>query len=473
MSTSMLEKIFHPQSIAMVGRVAPVAGGHTFVHPHLEFGYTGKIYPVNPNYSEVLGLKAYPSLKDIPGPVDYVISAVPASRVLSLLQDCSQKGVKFVHLFTALFSETGRPEATELEQEVLKQSRELGIRLIGPNCLGIYYPQQGISWHEELPRKSGVVGLITQSGGLASALTRSAAMRGIYFSKAISYGNALDLNESDFLDYLSQDPETKIIMMYIEGVKDGQKFFNSLRQATSIKPVIILKGGQGKSGTRASASHTAALAGSTEIWKAMVTQAGATWAEDPDEFIDLAVSFYFLPPIRRNRAGVNGGSGGGSVVAADQCEAAGLDVIPLPTAIREELKEKGVPIWDWVGNPADGSIIAGIPDFSTDDLLQMMARNENFDLLITSVSAPRRGGQQEISAEACLEPYKLINNGLKPLLAVIAESNQDIDDYQGWKLTSEVKRELIAAKIPMYPTIGRAARAARKLIDYYQKEATS
>ena len=471
MSTYSMEEIFHPQSIAVVGASdSPTSRGFGFVAPLIEQGFKGKIYPVNPKYSEILELKAYPTLRDIPGSVDYVISAVPASEVLSMLEDCAQKRVKVVHLFTARFSETGRPEAAGLEQEILKQARKSGIRLIGPNCMGFYYPGHGISFRVDLPKESGPVGLASQSGQAAGELITSAASRGIRFSKAISYGNALDFNECDFLDYLAQDTETKIILMYVEGVKDGKRFARSLRHAASTKPVIIIKGGRGNAGARAVSSHTASLAGSMNVWETAVNQAGAVSAESLDELIDLTVSFHFLPPVRGLRVGVAGGGGGGSVMAADQCEEAGLDVIPLPADIREELKSQGIPIWDWVSNPADMSIRMD-DNFTPGNMLQMMARNQNFDLLIAIMGNSRRRGQQDITVEAYLEQYKLIESSQKPLLAVVPDKGPGIDNYDDWslKLTAEVRTKLIAANIPFYPTIERAARAARKLVEYYQR----
>jgi len=470
MPTHPLEEILHPQSIAVVGASGSGGRGGGFVAPLLEIGFKGRIYPVNPKYSEVSGLKAYPSLRDIPDSVDYVISAVPASQVLNMLEDCSQKGVKAVHLFTARFSETGRKEAAKLEQEVLKTARKHGIRLIGPNCMGVYYPQQGISWDDGFPKESGSAGLASQSGNVAGEIVETATSRGVYFSKAISYGNAIDFNESDYLDYFAQDPETKIILMYIEGVKDGKRFFKTLRQVASTKPVIILKGGRGKSGTRAAASHTASLAGSVEIWETAVTQAGAVSAEDLDELIDLAASFYFLPPITGRRVGVAGGAGGTSVLAADQCEEAGLDVIPLPMELREELKTRGVPIWDWIGNPADMSIRMD-DNFTTGDMLEVMARYQNFDLLIAIVRGPHHRHQKGMPVETYLEEYKLKESSQKPLLAVAVDSSQDTEDDADWiwQMMRQVKAKLIADNIPFYPTIGRAAIAARKLIDYYQR----
>lgn len=216
--THILEEILHPQSIAVVGASGNLgAGGRNYTTALLAQGFEGKIYLVNPKYSEIMGLKVYPSLKEVPGSIDYIISCVPASEVLNILEGCSQKGVKAIHLYTARFGETGRQEDAELEQKILEEARKQGIRLIGPNCVGLYYPQQRISFGDDLPKESGSVGLISQTGGGASNLIHLASLRGVRFSKVISYGNALDLNECDFLDYLSQDPETKIILMYIEG----------------------------------------------------------------------------------------------------------------------------------------------------------------------------------------------------------------------------------------------------------------
>jgi len=470
MSTHPLEEILHPRAIAVVGASNRDGRGSGFVAPLQELGYKGQIYPVNPKYSKIMGMKAYASVKDIPGVVDYVISSIPASQVLGMLEDCCQKGVKAVHLFTARFSETGRKEAVELEQEILNLARKGGIRLIGPNCMGVYYPREGISFSSGLPKESGPVGLASQSGQAVHEIVDLAAQRGLRFSKAISYGNALDFNECDYLEYFAQDPETEIIMMYVEGVRDGKRFFDSLRHTTATKPVIIVKGGRGRSGTRATASHTASLAGSREVWETAVSQAGAVSAAELEELVDLATAFYYLPPIKGRRVGIAGGSGGSSVLAADQCEEAGLDVIPLPTEIRGDLKAKGSPIWDWIGNPADFSIAWDNFDFG--EMIQMMAANENFDLLILFMSGPwQRGASRSIRnlIEEHLKRFRLeeIN---KPLLVVFQERGGSSDsDRTMQRMMNEIKMRLIAANIPIYPSIGRAARTASKIIDYYQR----
>jgi len=473
-STHPLEEVLHPRGIAVVGASNNTMQGPGFLSSLQDFGYKGQIYPVNPKYTEIMGIKAYPTVKDIPGVVDYVISSIPAPKVLGMLEDCRQKGVRAVHLFTARFSETGRPEAAELEQEILKQARSGGIRLIGPNCMGVYYPGEGISFNSALPRESGPVGLASQSGSAIHEIVSLAAQMGLRFSKAISYGNALDFNESDYLEYFAQDSETDVILMYIEGVRDGRRFYDTLRHVTASKPVIILKGGRGESGTRATASHTASLAGSMQVWETAVRQAGAVSVRHPDEMVDVAVAAHFLPPVSGRRVGVAGGAGGSSVFAADLCEEAGLDVIPLPAEIREELKAQGSQIWDWIGNPADMSIRVD-RDWDTGDMLKTMARNPNFDLLITFIHGHVHGKQGEVTAEMFLKQYRLNELGNKPLLAVMEHRQGNNDDDQTWmrELMAEVEAGFLAAGVPLYPSIERAAGAASKLIDYYQRRGTA
>jgi len=472
MSTHPLEELIHPRSIAVVGASAS-GHGDWFLSSLLQQGFKGDLYPVNPKYSEVMGLKAYAKVRDIPGPVDYVISSIPAAGVLQLIADSAEKGVKMIHLFTARFSETGRKDATELEREILRQAKKANIRLIGPNCLGLYYPAEGIAFDRNMAMKSGAVGLASQSGQAIEEITGMASHRGIYFSKAFSYGNAIDFNECDYLDYFAQDPETELILMYIEGVKDGSRFLNSLRAATAVKPVVILKGGRGEAGTRATASHTASLAGSREIWNAATDQAGAVSAEDIKELVDIALAFHFLPEIRRRNVGVVGGSGGSSVMAADLCEEAGLNVIPLPDAIRQELKGKGNAIWDWVGNPADFSISMGDESIAR-EVTTLMAAHPDFDFLITFVSGPWYLGPEPFSLEQHLKRYSLEQVRDKPVVIVFQDTaryyidDNKIMEYE--KIIADMQAKFINDGYLIYPDIKRAALAVSKMISYYEKK---
>jgi len=472
MSSHPLEELFHPQSIAVVGASpTPESQGYSYTDALIKAGFRGAIYPVNPKYQEILGLKAYAKVSDIPGPVDYVISSVPAPQVPAMIEDCGGKGVKVIHLYTARFSETGRKEAIELEREVLRLARKHGIRLIGPNCMGLYYPKQGIAFWANAVQTTGPVGLISQSGQMVGEITGTAALRGVYFSKAISYGNAIDLNECDYLEYLSQDPDTEIILMYVEGLRNGRKFFDILRRTTPHKPVIILKGGRGRAGARATASHTASLAGSTQMWKTALAQAGGVSADSVAELIDLAVAFRFLPPLVGKRVAVGGGAGGASVVAADECEEAGLDVAPLSDEFREDLKRRGISIWDWIGNPADMSIREDRA-FSIGDLFALLAPRPDYDLLILQMGGgPPGRGRWYVSVDDYLKQYKLDEIRIKPLLAVLADQAVNSDNYddESMKLVYELRKRLPQLGIPFYPTVGRAAKAASKMVDYYQR----
>ena len=259
MSEHPLEHLFHPRSVAVVGASTSQGPGGGFVTAIQEMGYQGALYPVNPKAEEIQGLKCYPSLLDVPGEVDYVISSVPARIVPQLVEDSAAKGAKAVHFFTAGFSETGEADRAGMEAHLLARARELGLRLIGPNCMGLYCPESGLSFMPGMPKEPGPVGMVSQSGANAGEFCRTGGVRGLRISKAISYGNALDLNESDFLEYLGQDTKTEIIVGYIEGVKDGQRFLRALRAAATAKPVIILKGGQTEAGARATASADSTL----------------------------------------------------------------------------------------------------------------------------------------------------------------------------------------------------------------------
>jgi len=501
-----LEEVLHPQSVAVVG-ASDDGRGSQYFSTLIEFGFKGSVYPVNPKYSMVGNMKAYPTVKDIPGPVDFVISAAPAPQIPKIMQDCADKGVKGIHLFTARFSETGRQDAAELERQILRIAKNGGVRIIGPNCMGVYYPQMGISFQPHFPKESGSMALASQSGQAAGEIINKTAQRGGLFNKAISYGNAIDFNECDFLEYFGNDPEIKIIMMYIEGPKNGSRFFTLLREVTRKKPVVILKGGRGRSGTRAVSSHTASLAGSTEVWKTAISQSGAVSVSSVDELVDVAVTFYCLPPMTGKRVGVIAGAGGATVLAADQCEEAGLDVIPLPQSIREELKSQGIQIWDWINNPADFSISMGDNDFNAQQLLKSMAMHPDFDIIISTVMVPGMGGPPPnhpggqgrppdrpgmggpppnrphgqggppwafaMSLDEVVDQYKQIND-YKPLLALIQDRSPDKDgindprEEQRWKNTCELTVKFINLKIPYYPNIERAATAASKVIDYYR-----
>lgn len=336
-----LEYLFHPRAIAIVGvstDMNKVGPGRFFVQAQIDAGFKGKIYPVGASGGRIFGRKIYRKLTDIPGEVDYVISSVPVAYAVSLMHECVAMKVRAVHMFTAGFGEISDRHGRALQDEVASIARKAGIRLIGPNCMGLFCPKTGMAFELNLPHEAGRVGLISQSGGNAIKSIRDADIRGIHYSKVISYGNAADLDEGDFLDYLRDDPETRIITAYFEGVKDGPRFRRALERAAAKKPVIIYKSGFGVSGHRAVASHTGAIAGSNRVWEALLKQVGAVQVYSMDEMLDMVSLFSRTPPPRGNRAGIIGIGGGNNVLVTDGCFRDGIQVPPFTRRIRQDLE---------------------------------------------------------------------------------------------------------------------------------------
>ena len=466
-SRASLDYIFHPKSVAVVGAFTDPYFYPAYVHWLQVDGYKGKIYPVNPAMTELLGLPVYPTLKDIPGTVDYVISCLPARLVPQLIEDCGQKGVKVVHLYTARMAETGESDRIEMEREIVRRARQLGMRIIGPNCMGIYYPEGGLPFMYCSPRQSGPVAFLSQSGGNASELVRNSSERGLRFSKAVSYGNAADLNESDLLEYFIQDPQTRFIGIYLEGAKDGRRFLQLLREAVKTKPVVILKGGRTGAGARAVASHTASLAGSESVWEALVKQAGIVPVDSLDEMADVLLAFSCMTPPRGRRVGFMGAGGGGSVQAADDLERVGLLVPRFPPEMRQEVKKFAPDTWLLINNPLDASVCG--PRDILHKTARLLADWDETDVLVVvtanSWGLDRPGAMTEFFRG--IGVYLDIAGLRKKPMAMVVPTANVPEDWK-WKWLMEVQAKLIEAGLPVYPTIPRAARAVSKVIGYYE-----
>ncbi|MCS7207759.1 MAG: CoA-binding protein [Dehalococcoidia bacterium] len=467
---SDLDALLHPRSIAVVGASPdPEKMGHRYVRILQEAGFPGSIYPIHPRAPQILGLKAYPSLLAVPGRIDYVISSIPASNILEVVDQCVRKGVRLIHSYTARFSETGRPDAAQLEQEFLRRARQAGIRIIGPNCMGLYYPKMGISFKHGLPKEAGPVGMLSQSGGNAVEMVWEASLRGLRFSKVISYGNAADLNEADFMEYFADDLDTRVICAYIEGAREGRRFFQALRKASKSKPVIVLKGGRTLAGHRAVASHTASLAGERQLWQALVRQAGAIWVDTLEEMIDTAIACAFCKPSAGVRVGVVGGGGGRSVASADDCEEAGLRVVPIPDDMRQVWRELDPSLADWLSNPADGSILLGSP-LTVERVLGMMADHPAFDLLIANVGEhfPLEHPDGVPRTRATVQAFiQIAQRACKPVAVVLGDTLA----HQPWQreIIRELRETLAAAGVATFPTVRRAARSLARLATYYRE----
>jgi acyl-CoA synthetase (NDP forming) len=335
--TESLDIAFSPKSVAIAG-VGPATAGRNYLESLLDSGFKGRIYPLNPRNGEISGVPIYPNIKAVPEPVDYVISCVPADLVPQLVEDCTENRAKVLSLFTAGFSETGTERGRLLEAQICRLARAGGLRLIGPNCMGIYSPRAGLSFVSDFPKKSGRVAFVCQSGGNTIYFVRLAAERGVRFSKVISYGNACDIDESDLFECLTDDDETEIVAAYIEGVKDGRRLYEAVTRLSARKPVRVLKGGYTEAGARTAASHTGSMAGSDEIWDGLLRQAGALRVHTLEEMVDMVVTFLFLPLPRGRRVAMVGGGGGASVLASDACNAHGFTLPPIPPKTVKEIR---------------------------------------------------------------------------------------------------------------------------------------
>ena len=467
--------LFHPESVAIVGASEnPVTFGYFFMHHMLNYGFAGKIYPINPRQPEIMGVKAYPSLEDVPGTIDYIIYIIGLNNAPDFLAQAARKGVKAVHILAGRASETGRPEGKQLEQEILKQARRYGIRILGPNCLGVFCPKSGISFGFEFPKESGRVGAMMQSGGNSTDLIHIASTRGIRFSKVVSYGNALDINEIDLFNYFLNDPETEIVLSYIEGLKgNGREFLELVHKTASLKPVVICKGGRTAVGSRITLSHTASLAGSANLWETAIRQAGAVPVKNLDQLVNMAVAFSLLPPMKGKRVGIVGAGGGRSVLSADEWEENGFSVPPLPQGIRDELKRRGSQLWDWVDNPADVSIMLGDP-LSPPDVLSVIVRHPFIDFIAADAEEDPPFDKEAFIRRLTedMEGYIRISKECdKPFVIVFDERSPGVNEMDSYMYRTRAELRTLLAKegLPFFPSVDEAAKAVKELITYYQR----
>ena len=342
------EDIFNPRTVAVIGASDSDGFSQALTNTKLR----DSLFLVNPKYKELHGKRCYAGILDVEDGIDYAVIAVPALLVPRVLVECIEKGVKAVHIFTAGFSETGIEERKVLEDEVRNIAKGK-ISLIGPNCMGICCPKSGLAFVPDVLVKEGPVGVISQSGTFAEQFLSIGSLRNVKFSKVISYGNAIDLDCPDFLEYLANDPETKVIALYIEGTRNGKRLKAALIEAARLKPVLALKGGVTEHGRRAASSHTGSLAGSPEIWSSLFRQAGVIQVEDFDELLDTALALSCVPLPSGKGIAIITNSGGFSVLETDLCVKAGLEVPQFTQETMAELRRMVPVAGTSINNPLD------------------------------------------------------------------------------------------------------------------------
>ena len=398
-ATPDLSAVFSPRSVAIVGASDDLAKwGGSALRNILDGGFAGRVYPVNPRAAELFGLKAYPSVDDLPEEPDVVLVVVGGHQVVGVLEACARRHARAVVVITAGFAETGE-EGADVERELARVARDAGMTLIGPNCVGLVSNERDlfitgfIVMHPPLAN----VSLVSQSGSMGPVVVATCEQRGIGLDKFLSVGNEAAVTAIDVLDYLRGDPGTTCVMMYLEGITDGRRFFDVARRTTPTKPVVVLRGGRTEAGSQAAASHTAAMAGSGAVFEAAARQAGVVTCTTPDELVDLSACLAYLPLPRGRRVAVVTNGGGPGVLAADEVALNGLTLAELPDDLIAALDEVLPPFWSR-RNPLD-LVAAGFGDAGL-KALELLAACDAVDaiLALTFVGVPAlREGDDERS----------------------------------------------------------------------------
>lgn len=385
-----LSSLFRPSSVAMIGASRRPTISNRILGHIVDYGYAGSLHPVNGSAAtdKIHGLPVSASLTDVPHPVDYGIVAVPADAVPETLR-ASAGRMRFAHVITSGFAEEG--ESGQLMQtELLDAAREAGITVIGPNCLGLHSAAGGLTFVDGLVPVHGDVGVIAQSGGLGADILRQGQARGIRIGKLITIGNAVDMSAEDLLEYFCDDPETRVIGLYLEGTRDGPRLAQLLDRAVDRdKPVVLLHGGRSAAGAQAAASHTGTLAGEERLWAAMAEQTGCIYPTSLSEFLSALAGATYLRPTPGGRVLLLGPSGGMSVLASDHCSRLGLEVPPLGEETRSRLLALDVPAGSSLRNPIDTP--AGTLAVGGGDLVPTIARTvlaaEDLDYVVIHLNA--------------------------------------------------------------------------------------
>jgi acetate---CoA ligase (ADP-forming) len=349
----MLNNFFNPKSIAVIGASrTPGKVGYDILKNLVQYGFEGGIYPINPGADEILGKKSFASLKDVPGKIDLAVVVVPAKNVLDAIGQCDSKKIDSAIIISAGFRESGI-EGARLEADLVKKAKESGVRVIGPNCLGVIdtHSKMNASFAAGMPAK-GNIGFFSQSGALCLAILDRALPDEIGFSKFISMGNKSDISDTDMITALAEDENTKVILGYIEGVSDGRKLMEVANQVSRKKPIIILKSGITSSGAKAASSHTGALAGREAAFDSAFKQSGIIRAHTINELFNYALAFANQPLPKGPNVAIITNSGGPGILAADACDKAGLQLVPLHKELVDELRTFLPPVASFY-NPID------------------------------------------------------------------------------------------------------------------------
>jgi acyl-CoA synthetase (NDP forming) len=474
-----LDLFFQPRTIAVFGASENIYSyGQRYIQAMLDFGYKGKMYAINHNGEEVLGHKIYRKISELPEPVDQAFLTIPSRFVPDVLKECIDQGIQAAVLFTGGFSEAGK-EGLALEKEVLDIARG-HIRLMGPNCFGPYCPKGGVTVFTGaiFSKESGPVALTAQSGQLSECIIARAQGEGIRYSKVASYGNAADINEAELLEYLMEDEDTKIITSYLEGVKDGRRYFDIARRNSGKKPMVVFKVGLTSMGASASASHTGSLAGASAAWDAFFRQTAAVKVSTLDEMTDATVGFNCLPEGCGTRVAYISGGGAGTVIGADACENAGMQM----PAFSSETEKRLAEVLPGVGASFRNPIDIGNPHPPVkllQSLLETMSADKNTDVIVirrvlfsvkmskifSGTTAPSEKEQQEL-----LEvPVRVMKEYKKPIVIILPDDMTGAESIYLEEERRGIRDYFFANGIPTFLSEPRAFAALSHLSKFKQR----
>ena len=437
-----MKYFFNPRSVAIFGSMKEGKTGLEIVKNMVEGGFKGDIYPISQSEGQIFGLNSYPDFKNLA--IDLAIIAIPSQFIPSLLEDLGRQGINSVIIISAGFSEVGNLEQEEKIKQIAKQYQ---IRIIGPNCAGIMNTESNLFASIEVRALLGQTAFITQSGALGGVVLMMAEELGFGFSKFVSYGNRCDVDEADLIKYLEDDPQTKVIALYIEGLKEGRRFLAQVKKTVLKKPIIAIKAGKSKAGMRATSSHTGSLAGEDKIYDAAFKQAGILRVDDVEEMFDLCRGLVYYPRIEGNKVAIITNSGGPAVMTADKLEELGLIVSEPSQTLRNRLKDS-LPPHVSLGNPFDLLAYGSAENFAS----TCEAIAPEYDAII-AIFVPTSFMDSTIIAKAIGEAKKSIK---KPILA----------SFMAGRLVKKGIEELKRYGIPNYKTGERCAKVIQKIALY-------
>jgi acyl-CoA synthetase (NDP forming) len=463
-----LERAFNPRCVVIVGDSKK--GNYHWIRN--ESTFQGKLYSVQVNPESIegireLGVENYTSLMDVPGPVDLVIVTVPRAVAPQVLEDCIRKDVACVHFFTAGFGETHTEEGIRLETQMRQRAEEANLHVVGPNCRGIFVPGIGLRQiGDQYSGVSGSVGIVSQSGGHAMYFAREAHLEGVDINKSVSFGNGITLHASDYLEHFGRDPEIRAIGVYVEGVRDGRRFFRVLRDVAARKPVVMWKGGWTEDGGRAISSHTGSLAIPGDVWNAAMRQCGVVQVSSIEGMIDTIKALLFLEPVRGNRLGVVGGAGGQSIATTDAFAAAGFRIPPLSQKSYDELDEFFSLVGGSYRNPLDTD--AGRNRRELARVLEIVESDPNIDVLVLQSRVGTFMFSPELRDADLKAAVEVRQRTRKPFMTILP--------YATPEEMAEARETLARFQeggVPVFPTIERGAQALRNALEHHHRHPAS